>query len=383
MKIKIAFYIESMVVGGAEKVLIDLVNNLDARLFDISVIAIFKKSVYSDYEFQFEQSFANHIHYHWLVDNSNPLKYKLFNFLYNKLSKLWIYRFFAKEKYDIEVAFYEGMPTDFVSHSIQKNTKIAWLHTHQQRLYSNFSALEKQNRYNTYKKFNAIVGVSKAVSHSFNAVFKDLMPTTLFNPIDEKLVQAKADLSVDTFFAHFLTDDYWVTVGRLIPIKGYDRLIRVLAKLKKEGYDFKLLMIGAGYKEEEYKALIKENNLETNIVLLGHLDNPYPYIRRANALIMASLQEGLSTVVIESLILKTPVLTTRCSGMDELIKHDETGWITENTEQGLYEMLKKMLENPCSLNKLKDNLIKEENQRTLSISVKTVERFLLTSKQNN
>lgn len=383
MKIKIAFYIESMVVGGAEKVLIDLVNNLDASKFDITVIAIFKKSVYGDYEFQFEQSFASHIHYHWLVDNSNPLKYKAFNFLYNKLPKSWLYRALNKEKYDIEVAFYEGMPTDFVAHSIQKSKKIAWLHTHQQRLYQDLSVAQKQELYNSYKKFDAIAGVSIAVCDSFTSVFNDLIPVTLYNPIDDKLITAKSALPVDASLAHLLSGNYWVTVGRLIPIKGYDRLIRVLGKLKKEGFDFKLLMIGAGYKELEYKSLIKENHLETHITLLGHIDNPYPFIKNATALVMSSIQEGLSTVVIESLILKTAVLTTSCSGMDELINHDKNGWITENSEQGLYEMLKYMIQNPYSLNKFKNDLMKAENQMILSSRLQKIESVLIALNQKN
>lgn len=365
-----------MVVGGAEKVLIDLVNNLDSNKYEITVIAIFKKSVYSDYEFQFEQSFASHIRYHWLVDNSNALKYKVFNFLYNKLPKSWLYCTLVKEKYDIEVSFYEGLPTVFVSHSIRKNIKVTWLHTHQERLYRNLSAVQLQDMCDTYKKFNAIVGVSKAVSDSFTSVFNDLCPTTLYNPIDETLVKGKGDSAVDTSIAHLLAANYLVTVGRLIPIKGYDRLIRVFGKLKSEGYDFKLLMIGAGYKKDEYKMLIKENNLETNIFLLGHIDNPYPYIRKADALVMSSLQEGLSTVVCESLILKTPVLTTRCSGMDELINDDENGWITENTEKGLYEMLKYAVQNTSFLKKIKNNLIHTESQATLSLRVEEMEKFL-------
>lgn len=378
MKIKIAFYIESMVVGGAEKVLIDLVNNLDATLFDITVIAIFKKSVYNDYEFQFEQSFASHIHYHWLVDNSNPLKYKAFNFLYNRLPKSWLYRALNKEKYDIEVAFYEGMPTDFVTHSIQNSKKTAWLHTHQERLYQNLSAVQKQELYNSYKKFDAIAGVSKAVCDSFTNIFYDLIPVTLYNPIDDKLIKDKAALPVDVSLTHFLSANYWVTVGRLIPIKGYDRLIRVLGKLKKEGYDFKLLMIGAGYKEQEYKSLIKENHLETNITLLGHIDNPYPFIKNATALIMSSIQEGLSTVVIESLILNTKVFTTECSGMTELIDNGISGLICHNSEDGIYRLLKEVLDKSPISDQCKANFQFSEFQFSLHSSIKAIENLFET-----
>ena len=87
MKKKVAFYIESMIVGGAEKVLIDLVNHLDPNQFEVWVIAMFKKSVYSNYEFQFSEQFNVNINYTFLIDNSNQWKYKAFNFLFNKVNK--------------------------------------------------------------------------------------------------------------------------------------------------------------------------------------------------------------------------------------------------------------------------------------------------------
>lgn len=70
-KKKVAFYIESMIVGGAEKVLIDLVNNLNPKKYEVTVIALFKKSVYSDYCFQFEDGFLPHVKYKYLIDNTN------------------------------------------------------------------------------------------------------------------------------------------------------------------------------------------------------------------------------------------------------------------------------------------------------------------------
>ena len=378
MKTKIAFYIESMVVGGAEKVLIDLVNNLDASKFDITVIAIFKKSVYSDYEFQFEHSFAAHIHYQWLVDNSSSFKYKLFNFLYNRLPEKWMYRLLNKQKYDVEVAFYEGTPTDFVSHSSLKSKKVAWLHTHQQRLYKNLSEVQKQDLYTIYKRFDAIVGVSKAVSQSFTDVYKDLMPVTLYNPIDDTLIKEKAILPTDKSFAHLLNSDYWLTVGRLIPIKGYDRLIRVLGKLKKEGYDFKLVMIGDGTEKKNLESLILKENLQNQITLMGHCSNPYPFIKNAQFLIMSSCQEGLSTVVIESLVLNTKVLTTECSGMTELIDKDESGFICHNSEDGIYKLLKEVLDKQVLFDEKNVSLKSSDFKFSLNNSMKAIESLFET-----
>ena len=70
MKTKILFLIESFIVGGAEKVLIDIVNNLSKDKYDITVCSIFKESVYPDYKKKFSLSFAPNTHYRYLVNNT-------------------------------------------------------------------------------------------------------------------------------------------------------------------------------------------------------------------------------------------------------------------------------------------------------------------------
>ena len=182
-KKRIAFYIESMIVGGAEKVLIDLVNNLNPEKFEVWVIAIFKKSVYSDYEFQFLKQFNSNINYTFLIDNSNKFKYRIFNYLYNSFNKKWIYKFLVKKKFDIEIAFYEGLPTEFVSNSAQKSKKIAWLHSMQERIYNTLGKDEIKKKNKEYMSFNLIVGVSSQVSESFKKIFTNQNPVIINNPI--------------------------------------------------------------------------------------------------------------------------------------------------------------------------------------------------------
>ena len=80
-KKKLLFLIESMMVGGAERVLISLVNNLSPSQYDVTVVSVFRKSVYEGYDCTFEDSLKSHVHYKYLIDNTNKYKYKLFNFL--------------------------------------------------------------------------------------------------------------------------------------------------------------------------------------------------------------------------------------------------------------------------------------------------------------
>lgn len=351
MKKKIAFYIESMVVGGAEKVLIDLVNNLDSAKYDVTVVSIFKKSVYSGYKFKFKESFASNIKFKYLINNENKIIYYLFNFLYNKLSKQKIYKTLVKERYDIEIAFYEGLPTQFISYSNQKSHKIAWLHTNQKRIYEKASSDEKGESRKIYEKFNKIFGVSDAVCTSFSEVFPHLNPMRIYNPFGINLIRDKSNLKfINLRYENTIN---FITVGRLTEIKGYERLIKSLASCKKLGYKFSLLMIGDGHQDAYLKNMVFENNLQNDIHFLGHIDNPYPYMKNADCFICSSYEEGLSTVVIESIILGTPILTTSCSGMNEIIADTGCGVICENSEKGIESSLLSILSDTSQLQQMK------------------------------
>lgn len=345
MKKKVAFYIESMVVGGAEKILIDLVNNLSPEKYEVTVITLFKKSVYSDYCFQFEEGFKPHVHYKYLIDNTNPLRYRLFNYLYAHMSKQRIYRYLIKEVYDVEVAFYEGWPTEFVRYSSQNSYKIAWLHTDQQRLYQNLTTSQIDEKKRMYESFSQIVGVSEAVCQSFNQFFPENKPRCVYNPIQDELIRKKA--RKEKIKRQEVVQ--FISVGRLIPVKGYERLITALAACKREGYLFSLWMIGDGENRDQLKAMVKRYNLESEILFLGQKANPYPYIKAADCLLCSSYAEGLSTVTIEAIVLGKPVITTNCSGMKEIFGTLECGSICENTEKGLLQAIKEVLEKPNKL----------------------------------
>lgn len=345
MKKKVAFYIESMVVGGAEKVLIDLVNNLDTQKYEVTIIALFKKSVYSDYSFNFEDSFKPHVRYKYLIDNTNVIQYRLFNFLYAHIPKRTFYHYLIRDVYDIEVAFYEGWPTEFVSFSSQNNYKIAWLHTNQQRLYQNLTATQMEEKKRIYQSFEQIVGVSNAVCQSFTAIFPKTEPKCVYNPLQDELIYTKAQ--IEEVKRKEVTQ--FITVGRLIAVKGYERLISALAECRREGYSFNLWIIGEGESRDQLKEMVDRYHLEQEIQFLGQKANPYPYIKAADCMICSSYEEGLSTVVIEAIILGKPVITTDCSGMQEIFGKQECGYICENSEEGLRKAIKKLLKRPANL----------------------------------
>ena len=89
---------------------------------------------------------------------------------------------------------------------------------------------------------------------------------------------------------------------------------------------------------------IRENNAGSYITMVGNQLNPYPYMKQADLLVCASQFEGFGLFVAESMIVGTPVLSTDCTGPNEILGHGEYGVIVENSGEGIYNGLKDLLQ---------------------------------------
>ena len=160
------FMVESMMVGGAERVLINLVNSLDPNKYDITVITVFKNGVYPGYPCVFKDAWAPHVKYKYLIDNSNPVKYRFFNVAFNRVSKKLLHQLLIGDAYDVEVAWYEGLPTTFLAHSSNRRSrKLAWLHYGDG--FAHLSPRQKETFLQEYRQYDEIVGVSDGVCRNF------------------------------------------------------------------------------------------------------------------------------------------------------------------------------------------------------------------------
>lgn len=374
MKKKVIFFIESFIVGGAEKVLIDIVNNLNSEKYDITVCSIFKHSVYEGYNSTFETPFADHVKYKYLIDNKSRITYLIFNYLLARIPGA-LYKMLVGDKFDTVVAFYEGTPTYWVANAkLAKAKKIAWLHTSTElsQKGKSKSELDKQNK--EYSSFEDIVAVSQDVSKSFANLFPEQKEKikVINNPINTEIIRKKATAPMDVTKSKETT---FVCVGRLTEAKGYHRWLRVLLNLKNRGYNFTSWIIGGG-DSKPYQEFIDSNNLQENVKLLGHKENPYPYIMAADWVACPSIIEGLSTVVMEALVLGKSIIATDCPGMKELLGENEYGVVCNNDENAIEEAILNIL-NKCID---KNNYDRKTNQKgrrfDIKYTIKNIENIL-------
>ena len=339
--LKILFFIETLGGGGAEKVLCDLVNHMDRSKFDVTVQTL------------------------WPSENrvllADGIRYRSVYPAYNRINAYRMrlegalglsYRLHMKDDYDVEVAYLECGATKLLASSTnQKAAKIAWVHCDLAVKMGDVLADFVRKARPQYRRYDEIVCVSEDVRKSFTELFGGEPPVSvLHNTVDDAAIRSKADLPLPDIAAKRRMT--LVTLGRLCPQKAYDRLLRVHRKLLEEGLAHDLWILGEGEDRSTLEGYIAENELSDSVRLFGFQNNPYPFVKAADLLVCSSRYEGFSTFITEGLILGKPIVTTDCTGMRELLGDSEYGIITENSEAGLLEGLRRVLSDPAGLTAL-------------------------------
>jgi glycosyltransferase involved in cell wall biosynthesis len=369
---KVLFFIESLSGGGAERVLTDLVKSIDKSKFDITVMTVVDTGIYVE-EVKSTCKYKSFLSKP--KDSSSSISKILYKIMYRiiyTLPSFCIYRWFVKDRYDIEVAFVEGFATKVIAASNNKSTiKFAWVHVDPiNRDYADHYFRSHQHHVKAYNEFDNILCVSRGVADAFNKKFNLKKKATVqYNPIDREAILQKATQQINVKKDKVTL----VTVGRLTEQKGYDRLLKVCKRLKANGFDFNLWILGDGEQRGILQRYINENDLEDNIRLMGFHSNPYPYIKRADIFVCSSRTEGFSTVATEAIILGKPVITTNCAGMEELLGDSKYGIIVDNTSEALYLVLVEVLNNKNIITNLECMANERSKQFDIENNIKNIQ----------
>ncbi len=169
----------------------------------------------------------------------------------------------------------------------------------------------------------------------FNVAFLEKRLGTL--PQQPKIVHCGVDIDEFAFQRGERRPNAIVTVGRLDEIKGFDYLIRACAKLRDKGIDITCDIIGEGEQRSMLERLIADLGLDDHVRLLGVMsqDEVRRHIQEAEVFALPSIpdrngnMDGIPVALMEAMALGTPAISTRVSGIPELIEHQETGWMCE------------------------------------------------------
>jgi glycosyltransferase involved in cell wall biosynthesis len=176
--------------------------------------------------------------------------------------------------------------------------------------------LVKRKIQNVYNGLD-IICVSKGVEEDLLDVMevKPKSIRVIYNPFDIAAIRRKAEEPYNLPF----NDKYIIYVGRLVKEKRVDYLLEAY---KKSNITEKLLILGDGPELENLQRLCTKYEIDKNVLFLGSVLNPYKYIKDSRFLVLCSHHEGFGNVLVEALILQTPVISTNCpSGPKEILQH--------------------------------------------------------------
>lgn len=328
-------------MGGEERVLLNVLRNLVELNYDVDLLITWNHKENN----LFENEIPKKVNYEFLFDSYNG-KNKLIKEIYRIKAKTTYLKKIEKkiknEKYDIVIDYSSNL-LKYDNFDI-KIPVFAWIHfslTFGEKL--TFEKIKKYKK--QYKKYSKIFAITRVMKEEFiNKVGIDEKKVELvYNPIDLKLIQKKAE-NVEKKYENYLKQDYFLQVSRLTQQKQPEHLVDIYYKLKQAGIKEKLYFIGDGEKKEIIKQKIKEYNLENDIILLGQIENPYPFFKNAKLFVHTAKYEGLPTVLLESLALGTPVVSYDCptGPRDILGKNNEYGELISLNDKDMF--VEKVLE---------------------------------------
>lgn len=305
-KTSIALFQYDLGVGGVQKSLINLLNNLDYDKYSIDLYLCES------------ENFFNNI----LPKYINVIKVKKFSKI-NKIMPFWIAnkvyskRFKTMPNYDVAVDFSSYQNECAIgSLNIPAHKRISWLHNDvRARIHNDFAFRVRWYLYHQkFKYFDNIVAVSKGITESFHLVtdISNSKITVVNNFVDTNNIVEKSKIQTTIKLSQ---DKYnLVAVGRLSYEKGYDIMLENFKEAIDIKKDLHLYIIGDGPERENIRKIIQELNLTNSVTLLGAQPNPYKYMRLMDGYISTSRHEGQGISILEA----------KCLGLDIFIpKHLE------------------------------------------------------------
>ena len=334
---KILFSAYSMDVGGIETALITLLKNIKDK-YDITLVLEKKEGI-----------FLSEVPENIKIIKYRPSTFKIvlirkaINFIKQQIFKL---RYKNRFDFSASDATY-SYSSSFVARTASKNSAL-WVHND----YLNFYKGDVEKYKDFFKKVK-IENFKKIVFVSENQKDKCIKCNNLIDY--NKIIQKSKELAVG--FEERENIVTFINLGRHIEAqKKLSRIISATKRLNEEGYIFRVIFVGDGPDNKEYK---KQAEGVSNIEFLGAKKNPYPYLAKSDCLLMSSDYEGYPVVFIESMILGKPIITTDVSDSNQDVK-EKFGIVVEKSEEGIYTGMKEYLDKGFNMQKFDAKKYNEE-----------------------
>lgn len=312
---KVCFFLPSLNGGGAERITINLFNELNRRGIFVDLVVLDDQGPLKEFV-EFEDKLR--------VIASTSLLSSFF-----KLSK-----YFKENDYLIfSVMTQPSLLILLIKSLLNRKLKIIVV---EHSSFLNWTKLLGRYKFSLYKMLInklypqslKVVTVSRNMISDFTSIVKNdsLDISCIYNPIDIDSIRTKSLVNVtDNNIIRNSNHKKLIFIGRLSKEKNIDMLLNAIASHNKT-HDYQLYIIGRGEEEEYLRARVNELMLSQRVHFLGFQSNPYKYLKHADALILTSTVEGFPSVLVEAMSLGVPVISTDChTGPSEIILDSSVG----------------------------------------------------------
>ncbi len=361
-KIKILFRHRSMEMGGVEKVMLSLIQNLNPEKFDITVLLNLNQG-------ELRNEIPNHIRKFTLAPGKEDLsknkfiqKFQLWK-RKNKLNYLsknpqFIDFEILNDSFDIEIGMTYNDFEAVLNSTNKRSKKIGWFHSEIQlpKLQPLVPKILEH-----FPQFDYMIYCSEKIENLMHQHYPNLhypKEAVIINAIPIEEIKKKAEEKIEDFPKN---KPVFVSIGRLHSRKGYHKLMDAHAQLVKEGLHHTILIIGDGEELPNLLQQQKELGVEKTFLFAGNKMNPYPYLKLADFFILPSESEAWPLVIAEALILKKPIIATKTGDIPTMIHHQETGILINYATDEMYNAMKLFLTDQNLVSTLKNNLADSEN----------------------
>lgn len=341
----------NMEIGGIETALINLLNNIDYKKYNVDVILEEKKGILLSKVNKnvkvLELKVSNH---------KNPIIRKGIN-LYRKM-KFSLLKFHT---YDFSCCYATySLSANVLARTASSNNTI-YIHSNYKDVYHDEKEERKFFDRRKIEEFRLIIFVSNESKKDFIKLYPHLLWKTqvLNNFIDTKQIIEKSKEKIEV--TKDSSKKLFVFVGRLDDSsKKLGRAINLVQQIK----EINLWIVGDGPDKEMYQKLTKEKQVEDRVSFLGRKENPYPYMKQADYIILTSDYEGFPVTYLEAITLNIPIITT-IPVSDDQINIKEYAHIISKDEKKMVKEVKEILKRKTKIEKIDVSKNQEERKKHL------------------
>lgn len=363
-------------IGGQEKMLMEFLNILDSKKYEILLLIeenngkrndyIDRIPRWVDYKFLTTEEFMNKIEKY--QGSKNFLKKLYYSHLLKLKKKISLKEL---RKYlnfsDIIIDYDMGLLRNLHKINLQNKKIIGWSHAGSGEL------LKKKQKRENVNKYDCIVTINETMKNGYLKNYNNKEIVKIYNFLDFDLIEKKAEEKLEKDYGKYI-----ISVGSLTENKNHKLLINAF-KILKEKYKIseKLLIAGEGKERENLEKQIKELNLGNDVLLLGQKENPYKYIKNSELYILPSKAEGLPLTLLEAMRLRKMVICIKNNGTNEVLEDRKYGeFILENKTEKIAEKINYYLENKNERKKYEELGYERAKDFSKENGKKVIEEFI-------